>query len=476
MGSSLAFAVFAGFIFWLFVTDSKRRRGISTALWIPLLWLSVIGSRFISTWLGSRSEDVLEGSPLDRMFFLVMIVCAFTVLFRRQIAWGEIIRNNKWLFAYLCYLGISSLWSDYTFTSFKRWTKELGSVLMVLVILSENDPMEAIKAVLSRTTYLLIPLSVLLIKYYPEMGRYYDQWTYQPYFCGVTTDKNLLGMALFVCGSFLCWSFLERRSERRSGGPRRRAGGKKEFAIHILLMAMTAWLLSKAHSSTALACTMLASGLLLALQNPGIRSQGKRLAIYGVLGALLVIFLNETFNLGQVVVSALGRDMTFTGRTEIWKAVLAEGSDPLFGTGCDSFWLGDRSERLSAKYYFHLNEAHNGYLEVYLNTGLIGLTLLLGTMANAFNRICDRLKQGSKFASFRFAFLIATAIYGMTEAIFRLGPLWLVLLLVMTEYPTPRRARYQKYVKPLRTNPDPVQADETLRGHPEGLRELPRFS
>jgi exopolysaccharide production protein ExoQ len=474
--ASFAFSVFAAFIFWLFVSDSKRRRGISSALWIPLLWLSIIGSRFISAWLGSRSEDVLEGSPLDRMFFLVLIVGAIVVLSRRRIEWGEVIRQNKWLFAYLLYLGLSVLWSDYSFTSFKRWTKEIGCVLMVLVILSESEPMQAVMAVLSRCTYLLIPLSVLLIKYYPDLGRYYDRWTYQPYFCGVTTDKNLLGMALFVCGSFLCWSFLERGSDQRPGDQRRRGGGKKEIVIHLILMAMTAWLLSKAHSSTALACTLLASSLLVALKNPSIRSQGKRLAIYGVVGALLLIVLNETFNLGELVVTALGRDMTFTGRTEIWKAVLAENSDPLFGTGCDSFWLGDRSEKLSAKYYFHLNEAHNGYLEVYLNTGLIGLTLLLGTMANAFNRICEKLKQGSRFASFRFAFLIATAVYGMTEAIFRLGPLWLVLLLVMTEYPSPRRTRYQKSAKPLRTNADPVQANENLRGNPQGASEIHRFS
>lgn len=459
MASSLASFIFAAFIFWLFVNDSKRRQGISSALWIPLLWLSIIGSRFISTWMGSQSEDVLEGSPLDRMFFLVMIVSAFIVLFKRRVDWGEIIRNNKWLFGYLIYLGVSVLWSDYSFTSFKRWTKEIGSIAMVLVILSENNPIEAIKAVLARTAYLLIPLSVLLIKYYPDLGRYYDRWTYQPFFCGVTTDKNLLGMALFVCGVYLFWSFLERRGDKRV-----RVGRKTETFIHIILLLMIAWLLSKAHSSTALACTMLSASLLLALQHPTIRGQGKRLAVYGVVGALLLIFLNEAFNLGQVIVTALGRDMTFTGRTDIWKAVLAENTDPLFGVGCDSFWLGDRSEHLSAKYYFHLNEAHNGYLEVYLNTGLVGLTLLVGTMASAFNRICESLRQGSRYASFRFAFLIATAIYGMTEAIFRLGPLWLVLLLVMTDYPSPRREKFQKYAKPLRTNADPVHASKDLIG------------
>jgi exopolysaccharide production protein ExoQ len=437
MASSLAFFVFSAFILWLFVNDSKRRRGISGALWIPVLWLSIIGSRFVSAWLGSKSEDVLEGSPLDRMFFLVMIIGGLIVLFTRRIDWSNVIRNNKWLLVFVLYLGISVLWSEYPATSFKRWTKEVGNIIMVLVILSESNPGEAIRAVLARCTYLLIPLSVLMIKYYPDLGRYYDVWTHQPFFCGVTTDKNLLGMALFVCGVSLFWSFLEHRADKRRS--------RKETAIHIILLLMTLWLLSKAHSSTALVCSILGACLLLILRQPAIRAQGKRLAIYGLVGALLIMLLNEMFNLGEFVVTALGRDMTFTGRTEIWKAVLAENSNPLFGTGFDSFWLGDRAERLSAKYYFHLNEAHNGYLEVYLNTGLVGLALLLGTMANAFNRICADLKQGSTYASLQFAFLVATSLYGMTEAIFRLGPLWLVLLLVMMKYPAPRRAGYQRY-------------------------------
>ena len=123
---------------------------------------------------------------------------------RRRISWGKIIGNNKWLFVFFLYLGLSTLWSDYPFVSLKRWIKDFGNVIMVLVVLGEIDQMSAIRALVLRCSYVLISLSVVFVKYFPELGRYDDPWTWTPHYGGVTTDKNLLGMTLFVCGLFLC--------------------------------------------------------------------------------------------------------------------------------------------------------------------------------------------------------------------------------------------------------------------------------
>ena len=66
---------------------------------------------------------------------------------------------------------VSLLWSDFPDVAFKRWTKALGDLVMVLVVLSDREPISAVKRLFSRTEFLLIPLSVLLIKYYPTLGR-----------------------------------------------------------------------------------------------------------------------------------------------------------------------------------------------------------------------------------------------------------------------------------------------------------------
>jgi O-antigen ligase len=116
--------------------------------------------------------------------------------------------------------------------------------------------------------------------------------------------------------------------------------------------------------------------------------------------------------------------------------VLNEDINPLIGAGHASFWLNaDRVDRISQELglYFKLNEAHNGYLEVYLNSGLIGLFLLILVLIVGAVKIKREAVAGSTYAAFRLALLIGTAAYGMTEAVFRLSIIFSALLLVLME-------------------------------------------
>src|SRR2546425_3304837 len=209
MPRQLALLVCVSFIVWLFARDRKLRPMTSGALWVPLLWLVIITSRPVSFWFGGglrveKPDDYLEGSPLDRNVFLLLIGTGLVVLVRRGVNWGKVFSSNRWVFVFFLYCCVSIMWSDYPFVGFKRWIKDLGNVVMVLVVLTENDPVQATKAVLARCAYFAIPLSIVLIKYYPEWGRYLNS-TWQSSNCGVATEKNGLGAVAFLSGIFLVW-------------------------------------------------------------------------------------------------------------------------------------------------------------------------------------------------------------------------------------------------------------------------------
>src|SRR5437867_8617627 len=151
---------------WLIKRDVAHRQGVSSAIWIPTIWVAIIGSRPVSMWLGfGGGTDTLEGSPIDALIFFILIFAAFAVLSRRALNWSQVISENWPIFLFYAFLLISVLWANSPLISFKRWFKEFGNIAVLLVILTEAKPQQALRAVFVRCAYLLLPLSFVFIRY-----------------------------------------------------------------------------------------------------------------------------------------------------------------------------------------------------------------------------------------------------------------------------------------------------------------------
>ena len=437
MPASLATLLIGSFTFWLFRQDAKERPRVSSAVWIPFLWAFVIGTKPVSIWLGLGNAESIDGyqdSIIDKLLFFFLVIAGWMVLRKRQVNWRHVFASNRVLLIYFIYLAMSGLWAEDPITAWKRWFKDAGNIIMALVLLTEEEPMEAIKSFLARCAYLLVPLAVLVIKYYPEQSRRYDMWDNKVIFLGICTDKNMFGMTMFVCGLSLFWLLLEALQTPKS----------RENRINQLkllgLLGLTVWLLTKARSSTAMTCAVLCSALIVVMKVPAIRKTIKSLGAYLAIIAFAVVLLQSS-GLMEVLIGKfavmVGRDPTLHGRTQIWNALLSEDMNPLIGEGYYSFWSMGRMKKLSEKYYYLINEAHNGYIESYLNTGLIGLSLLIAFLASSANTIKKYILAGVSYGSLRFAFLVSSIFYGVSEAVFnRLSFLWMVLLLASMEYPS----------------------------------------
>jgi len=411
----------------------------SGALWVVLLWIVFVVSRPLSLWFGvgtevGNSEAYLEGNPLNRGVFLVLIVGALLVLFRRRVDWRAIYASNAWFFAFILYCGISVIWSDYPFVGFKRWMKELGNVSMIFIMMTEIDPVQATKAVFARFVYFVIPLSVVFIKYFPEFGTYYNPWTWERVNCGVTTNKNELGAALFVCSLYLVWDFMEMRSIGSKTD-------KWDFLSRFVLVLMLLWLISVTQSSTSLVCIIVGISILLFMRRPFARRQVKYLGTYGFMVGSLMLLIYSVPAIQELLVGIVGRDSTLTGRTDLWADLLREPINPLLGAGYNSFWLGTRAEELWEKYSFHPIQAHNGYLEMYLNGGLIGVFLLMSTIISTGRKLKKGLMLGSSYGALLFSFFVCAVLYNWTEAMFScLSIVWIILLIAIVNYPSQLRS------------------------------------
>jgi exopolysaccharide production protein ExoQ len=409
---------------WLIRRDIYLRKGISRSIWVPILWMAVLGSRPVSFWFGGGElESTLEGSPVDRLIYFGLIVAALIILARRQLNWGALISRNWPIFLFYGYFLLSVTWANSPFASFKRWTKEMGNIFILLVILTESDPQEAFRAVFVRCGYVLIPLSFVFIRYFPEIGRHYNIHSGEIEPIGVTFQKNSLGAMVLVCGLVSIWDWFERWKP----GARKQSFVERFAPFTMLLLGV--YLLHLCDSKTSIVCLMIAGGILGATRFPFLRSRLSALSILAVGGILGFLVLDQMLGLKEMIVQMLGRDMTFTGRTDVWGVLLGLHTDTVFGTGFMSFW--DNPYFKAKLPYWVAYSAHNGYIEIYLAGGLLGVGLLTLMLLRTGWRINRALNGGGDYEVLRFAIFTVALLANFSESNFAcMTPVGFLFLIV----------------------------------------------
>jgi exopolysaccharide production protein ExoQ len=306
--------------------------------------------------------------------------------------------------------------------TFKRWIKEIGGVFVLLVILTEKEPLEAIEAVFLRCAYVLLPLSVVFIKYVPSLGRIMDH-TGNPQYVGVADQKNSLGEIVLVSSTIIIWSMI-RHYERQQSKT------LKEFAWPGLVLLMGLWLLHISDSMTSMLCLAVAALILLSHKLPFLKMR-PRFALFFFLGALpLIILLKSVPDISDPLLRMVGRNPTLTNRTEIWQIVKDHPVNPLIGCGYLMYWDLNKSVLLG-QYYVTLKTIHNGYLEIYLDGGYLGLAALFFMLICLGIRAARAFLGGSGFGRLLLAFFVVTLFFNLSESIYaRRGPLWFSFLLV----------------------------------------------
>jgi exopolysaccharide production protein ExoQ len=437
MPPTFALIITTMFVVWLFRRDFRREAKVSRALWLPQLWMLITFTRAVSEWLGLAgfhvgAASVEDGSPLDAAVYLFLIIAGLVVLNKRHVRLAEVARNNHWLIIFLVFGLISVTWSDFPYIAFKRWIKILGHPVMAFVILTEADPQEALKRLLKRTAYIVVPFSILTIKYYPTIGRTASPWATASMNKGIARGKNQLGCDCFILALFYYWYLLQ------VWGKEKGKARRKELWATGFFLCLTLWLERTAHSSTALASLFLGIATITFL---GFRFVNKRAITGYIVATVIALALAQVlFGISDLVLAALQRDSTLTGRTEVWERLLAFHTNPIVGVGFESFWLGDRLKAIGELYWWQANEAHNGYLETYLNLGAIGVFIMVAWMFSAYEKSRVELLRDFEYGRFRMGFLAAMVAYNLAESGFRtLHPLWFMFYIIALDYPSFRR-------------------------------------
>jgi O-antigen ligase len=322
-----------------------------------------------------RADVVTEGSPLSRAIWLFLLGFGLViVLWRRSLAWALLRDLNPFLLLFGLVAAASVAWSIEPAITLRRMvrfvTVLLDAAALVLVAWQPRRPQQVLRPVLTAVLLGSIVFGILA----PELAIEQEN-ELRGAWHGLAIQKNefgsLAGMAL------LLWLHAWLARESRSFVP----------AAGVALSALCIWL---SRSSTSLMATAFAIVFLLMLLRSPVGLRRYMPYVVGLFAIALLVYALAVLQLVPAlgfllrpIVMITGKDLTFSNRTAIWQIINEHiAQAPIRGSGYAAYWTGatpaSPSYEMLRRLYFYPLEAHNGYLDVINDLGLIGGLCLLG--------------------------------------------------------------------------------------------------
>jgi len=365
--------------------------------------------------LGKISGEGDIDSPMLRLIFIgIYIVTGFLLVFRSQrtIAF---LGNHKWLL-FLIGLAIFSIsWSSIPEIAFRKVIALIGATAFGIYIGSSYSFQQQLR-IYAWTFGIAIFFSYIFALALPQYGvmntdSIVGAWQ------GIFPHKNGLGESMFV--SFITFYFLAILNKRN----------RLFFQICCILSVI---LIYFGQSATALMSVLFIFLTAQGLKRLSLQSKQSVLMVLLFLiftSVLLFLFLVnfETF------LSVNDKDITLSGRTPLW-ATLWDfiQKKPILGYGYGSFYSGEARE---ANLLWQIHEwnpvhSHNGYIQLLLNSGFIGLVIfVLGYVSCLFNSLFKYLLSKEPQMLWVFLFLMYNVFLNFTEVSFFTGSnVWIIAI------------------------------------------------
>ncbi|MBT9317468.1 O-antigen ligase family protein [Leptothoe spongobia] len=414
----------------------------------------VLGIIFYAGTISNKSIAEATGISIDLLdilnsliryglwFSTTLLICA-----RWKVAWA-IAKRNKWAWVVAGLSIMSTVWSanpGHTSLVVKEMIRMTTFGLYVASRFKLKEQLHIIASTLG-TIALLSALVAIAI---PSAG--VDQKVFVGAWTGIFTHKNTLGkMMSLTVTTFAVLVAAQKVHVNHIYRILTWGGLYLSYAVVILSTSQTSL------SISSLSILLLYSYRLY-------QNQGNKRRLYLELTSLVcgvAVFIISTS--WEIILTSMGRDLTLTGRTEIWGSAISQLFDKSLwlGFGRGTFWAPNsifaRIAGASVGHKYIPPNAHNGYLDLALEIGLIGLVFFLVSFLVAYRHAITRSFVSSTPKDlWPLAFLSWLAAYNLTESSLLVDPnlTWPLYMTVALCAMPSGRAIYLRTHRPNRITP-----------------------
>jgi exopolysaccharide production protein ExoQ len=321
----------------------------------------------------SGGGDTLDGDPRAQAFLAMcyLSVIAIAVAHARWTIW--VVRRNPAILILLAVAFLSAFWAEMPDLVVRRAIAVAGTTLFGLVVAIRLTFAEQLK-LFRWATRAAAAMCIAVLILAPSAA--FSAGVEGSNLRGIFNHKNHLGAAMAL-GFLIEWFFPEttRKAKLLRG------------------LSLTVYLVLLVLSNSMTSVVAFATTFLVVYSFRFLYSRCK--IPLPLLFTMLLLGAGLAMAIESSAVQLLGRSSDLTGRTELWSFTLNMiAKHPFLGFGLSGFWMGASQESLSVQTLLGWTPvySHNGYLEILLSLGLVGLLLVLVIVGTGVKRVLHRAR------------------------------------------------------------------------------------
>jgi len=311
-----------------------------------------------------------QGDQADFNAFTVQVIslCIYAVTFTLLIVrWKKVwayISRDRWVLPLVLLAVASIFWSDFPAAAFRRSFSLVGTTAFGVYFATRYTIKEQVR-LLGWMFGITVILSFIFIIFPPQYG--ISGGVHAGAWRGIWSHKNGLAQRMAVSANvFLLLSFSLRQNR---------------WLTWVMLLS-SVFLEVMARSTAGLLAMSVTMVMIPILQAFKLRSRFMVPTVISIIATsgLIGIFLAYG---AESVLAFFGEDVTLTGRAEFWPIIFTKIQEqPLFGYGYETFWYnGINGPSADIAYAtmsgFVPTHAHNGFLQLWLHLGFVGVLLFV---------------------------------------------------------------------------------------------------
>ncbi|MFY9805029.1 MAG: O-antigen ligase family protein [Candidatus Acidiferrales bacterium] len=354
----------------------------------------------------NTSKAVAEGNSLVQVVWAGIYVIVAIRAAKNYRAIVEMIRENKFLVALVLLAVLSTIWSEDPGLTLRRSAALVGTTLFGVdfaVRYSIRDQLRLLAIALGG----IVALSVVVQVFFPGQIPTVDL-AYPHAWVGLFEQKNVFARIVVLATMVILTAV------------RRSPGG---ILTAVLAVAAAIGLIVATESMTSFLA--LGGMMLVLLLAPTLRWTARvrrAVQLFGAVIAAPALYLLVHYR--NSLTEMMGRNSSLTGRVQIWGYSLASiALKPILGYGYSAFWVASaEATRIDAALNWTVPHAHNAYIELALELGLVGLATYVVAYLLAIKRaaVFMRLEPGNS-AKWPLVYLCFVFLHSFTENHFVVG-------------------------------------------------------